>query len=312
MPLIRAALGALLAAALVASAAGVRAKEPRHLLLAEARNSLGQPKAPQFFTEDAVHQANMPDHSVVPQNKSCHPTCSWACEKQECQNKCKPVCQPPKCVTACQKPILSACQQVCEDPNCVVVCPQQCSTGQCPECTTVCDTANCHLDCGQARKCETKCADPLCTYECTPETDPEACPPPDCRMQCDTPSCTGFSKQDQPTLREEYDGKNADPAEMKVQDSLLLGKDLAWSGLAKIKAEDMEKFKTPLAPVGAGAMGGSLPVEGATPMGGALCPGCGDKVDCACQDQDAEVKKDQVQWVRRDGPTPHPYAKFKK
>eukprot|EP00928_Gymnodinium_smaydae_P053760 TRINITY_DN37686_c0_g1_i1.p2 TRINITY_DN37686_c0_g1~~TRINITY_DN37686_c0_g1_i1.p2 ORF type:complete len:353 (+),score=58.93 TRINITY_DN37686_c0_g1_i1:141-1061(+) len=170
-------------------------------------------RRPLFFTDDAEKMDELPNYA----NKvKCHPQCMWECGQTNCDLQCKPSCQPPKCVTACKKADVSKCRQVCSDPQCTVVCPTRCASNSCPGCHTVCGKPQCSLQCGQF--CESKCADPVCTWQCAPNTT--GCPKPQCSMRCDGPKVCGLGGGGHPSPE---DGS-----------SLYLGHEVAWTGNATV------------------------------------------------------------------------------
>lgn len=203
------------------------------------------PKPAEFFTEDAEWLNGMPDvHNVS--GSSCHPKCVWDCGQRACNSNCKPACQAPKCVTTCRKPKLSQCRRKCQDPHCAVVCPNAtCAHGACPGCTTVCGEAKCTLDCGQGQLCTSRCADPVCAWQCQP--DPE-CVAPQCSLRCDGPKVCGAA----------HAGAEGTPEQPNGTDSHT---EVAWRGLASVPSavaaggplslEAPLQMVAPLAPAGA-------------------------------------------------------------
>jgi len=115
------------------------------------------------------------------QPDTCHPICTWSCQTQTCEQTCEPLCSAPVCETRCPSLTVKGCSEECDAPDCTVICPEgQCSTGHCPSCKTVCNTASCRVKCPD-QVCESVCADPKCEWKCK---DPESCPEPQCKMTC--------------------------------------------------------------------------------------------------------------------------------
>lgn len=131
--------------------------------------------------------------TVPTANLQCRPTCRWHCDDPICEQTCEPKCASPVCKTFCQHVDDNSCQTTCEEPKCTVICPAhmgQCKGPDCKgpnKCTTVCGAPECKTQC--ARSCESKCADPVCQYECE---KPKECPQPRCQMVCDHDACPGF------------------------------------------------------------------------------------------------------------------------
>lgn len=193
-----------------------------------AAGSVGaeQPKAADFFTEDAEQlTATRAQYAA---GSRCHSKCRWHCERMFCDNVCKPVCQPPKCVTACAKPNLAHCRHVCRDPVCTTVCPKeaQCPERDCPKCTTLCGEPQCVLDCGQARACESRCQDPVCSWNCTHAK----CPEPHCILQCDKIRSPCGSETQHLNLHDVYNGRgNADGRSAAYADGRV-----GWQGFGRL------------------------------------------------------------------------------
>lgn len=141
------------------------------------------PKPANFFSGDAERMDELPEAQSLSDDE-CHPKCLWRCHNQTCDTSCRPLCQAPKCVTTCPKLKVSACRQVCDPARCAAVCPPSCEKQRCPECEMVCGEPECRLDCGQAHNCDSKCEDPLCSFEC----QPESCPEPKCFLTCEKPT----------------------------------------------------------------------------------------------------------------------------
>ncbi|CAK0896575.1 unnamed protein product [Prorocentrum cordatum] len=152
----------VLAGALLAAAPGAAATDG------------AQPRPADFFTDDAERMDELP----APQSTStdaCHPKCVWRCHNETCDTSCRPQCQAPKCVTSCKK-IRRGVRPAALRGR-VPALLREAHMPRVPD--GLQRAGECKLDCGQANNCESKCEDPLCSFECRPEE----CPEPKCVLE---------------------------------------------------------------------------------------------------------------------------------
>lgn len=156
----------------------------------------------EFAALRAENQRKCAQDDVACQQKhGCQPQCLWHCTNPKCEETCTPVCAAPTCKTFCKPVDPSTCTTECQPPECSVICPKSGTAGT--KCSTVCGPPTCETKCHQ--DCQSKCADPICSFDCTRPTD---CPKPDCQLTCDSP-CPGVFSNANQNVPEAGDGANA-------------------------------------------------------------------------------------------------------
>lgn len=120
--------------------------------------------------------------------ENCHPQCRWACDDPACPALCHPVCERPQCEIQCEPLSMADCDVSCKKPVCNVRCPKDlCEKADCPQCETVCQTADCKAICQPPEpKCEPICKDTKCDWQCE---KPSVCAKPKCQLTCEPVKC---------------------------------------------------------------------------------------------------------------------------